>query len=61
MKKLAILLFFAAIMGSVSAQQVFRSQFSLYDTRDDSVKRDHSKTVNHMPYAPQFLGDAEGG
>ena len=61
MKKLAILLFFAAIMGSVSAQQVFRSQFSLYDTRDDSVKRDHSKTVNHMPYVPQFLGDAADG
>ncbi|MBQ9137121.1 MAG: hypothetical protein IJX65_00610 [Alistipes sp.] len=59
MKKLAILLLFAAVCGSAMAQRVHRSEFSLYDTRDDSVKKNHANTVNHIPYAPQLLGNVD--
>ena len=56
MKKLALLLFFMAFCVTISAQNVLRSQFTLYDTREDSVNRDHSKTLNYIAFSPQSLG-----
>lgn len=57
MKKLALLLLFMAMCSSVFAQKVYRSQFTLYDTREDSINRDHTNTLNHMSYVPKKLGD----
>ncbi|MBP3496578.1 MAG: hypothetical protein J6K33_01950 [Alistipes sp.] len=57
MKKLALLVVFMALCSALSAQNVLRSQFTLYDTREDSVNRDHSKTLNHLTYSPKSLGN----
>lgn len=57
MRKLAIFTILAALWGSVSAQSLGRSEFSLYDAREDALKRDHSKTVNHIPFAPKAMGE----
>lgn len=57
MRKLAIFTILAALWGSVSAQSLGRSEFSLYDAREDALKRDHSKTVNYIPFAPKAMGE----
>lgn len=57
MKKLALLVVFMAVCSAVLAQRTYRSQFTLYDTREDSVNRDHSKTLNYISYAPQKMGN----
>lgn len=57
MGKLAIFTILAALWGSVSAQSLGRSEFSLYDAREDALKRDHSKTVNHILFAPKAMGE----
>ena len=57
MKKLTLLVVFTALCSAVFAQKLYRSQFTLYDTREDSVNRNHSKTLNHISYAPQKMGD----
>lgn len=57
MRKLAIFTILAALWGSVSAQSLGRSEFSLYDAREDALKRDHSKTVNHILFAPKAMGE----
>ena len=60
MRKLVIFTILVALCGSISAQRVFRSEFTLFDTREDSVNRDHSKTVNHINYTPKLLGTVDG-
>lgn len=57
MRKLAIFTILATLWGSVSAQSLGRSEFSLYDAREDALKRDHSKTVNHILFAPKAMGE----
>lgn len=57
MRKLAIFTILAALWCSVSAQSLGRSEFSLYDAREDALKRDHSKTVNHILFAPKAMGE----
>ncbi|MBQ2417947.1 MAG: hypothetical protein II282_07135, partial [Alistipes sp.] len=56
MRKLVIFALFAALCGSISAQSLLRSEFSLYDAREDALRRDHSKTVNHIPFVPKAMG-----
>ena len=56
MRKLVIFAILAALCSVVSAQRVFRSEYTLYDTREDALTSDHSQTANHLVYAPQTLG-----
>ena len=56
MRKLAIFAILVTLCGAVSAQRVLRSEFTLYDTREDALKSDHSQTVNHIPFVPKSSG-----
>lgn len=56
MRKLAIFTIMAALCGSISAQRVLRSEFTLYDTREDALTANHSQTVNHIPFTPKSTG-----
>ena len=48
MKKVTILLLLLALCSNAYSQRVFRNQFTLYDTREDALNRNHLKTINHM-------------
>lgn len=56
MRKLAIFAILVTLCGAVSAQRVLRSEFTLYDTREDALKSDHSQTVNHIPFVLKSSG-----
>ena len=56
MRKLVIFALFAALCGSISAQSTLRSEYILYDAREDALRRDCSKTVNHIPFVPKSMG-----
>ena len=38
-----------------SAQQVYRTEFSVYDLRDAALKHDHSQTERHITFAPKSV------
>ena len=38
------------------AQQVYRTEFSVFDTREAALKNDHSKTERHIRFAPKAEG-----
>ncbi len=60
MKKLLyILSIVVTIAAPVSAQQIFRSEFIPYDTREDALTQERSRTVNHIVYAPKIVGEYE--
>ena len=42
------------------AQQVYRTEFSVFDTREDALKNDHSKTERHIKFAPKAMGAVDG-
>ena len=44
----------AAILPTF-AQQVYRTEFSVYDLREAAIKNDHSRTEHHIPFAPKSL------
>ena len=46
---------FLMSVASLSAQQVYRSEFSVFDTREDALKGDHAKTEGHIPFAPKSV------
>ena len=56
MRKLAIFTILVALCSSISAQRVLRSEFTLYDTREDALTANHSQTVNHIPFVPKSTG-----
>ena len=39
----------------VSAQQIYRTEFSVFDIREAALKKDHSKTEHHIKFAPKSL------
>ena len=38
------------------AQQVYRTEFSVFDTREDALKNNHDKTERHIHFAPTAMG-----
>ena len=52
MRKLAIFTILAVLCSSISAQRVLRSEFTLYDTREDALTSNHAQTLNHIPFKP---------
>lgn len=56
MRRVAFFAILMLVAFSVSAQRVYRSEFTVYDVRDDALSRDHSRTTNHIVYMPLPLG-----
>ena len=51
-----------ALVAPLSAQRVYRTEFTPYDTREDALRASHAETENYMPYKPrpvQVLGKVE--
>ena len=46
---------FLMSVASLSAQQIYRSEFSVFDTREDALKGDHTKTEGHILFAPKTV------
>ena len=40
---------------TLSAQQVYRTEFSVFDLREAALKNDHSQTEHHIRFAPKIL------
>ena len=40
---------------TLSAQQVYRTEFSVFDLRDAALRNDHSKTERHIRFAPKSI------
>lgn len=57
MRRLSIFSLLIALCVTVSAQRVYRTQFSVYDTREDALNADHSKTQYHYKFTPQVVGN----
>ena len=56
MRKLYIILLALLSVSSVVAQPLCRTEFAPFDTREDALERDYSRTVNHIPFKPVALG-----
>ncbi len=55
MKRAIFALLLLAVSLAVSAQQVYRTEFSVFDLREAVLKNDHSKTEHHIVFAPKTL------
>ena len=60
MKRFSVIIASLLALCSLSAQQVHRSEFSVYDLRDAAIKGDHSKTERHIPFVPKQLAVVDG-
>ena len=55
MKRLLLTLSLVMAIATLSAQRVYRTEFSVYDTREDALKRDHSKSERHIRFEPKSI------
>ncbi len=55
MKKFLLTTLAIAVAIIVSAQQIYRTEFSVFDLREAALKSDHSKTERHIPFTPKNL------
>ena len=55
MKKFLLTTLAIAVAIIVSAQQIYRTEFSVFDLREAALKSDHSKTERHIPFTPKTL------
>lgn len=55
MKRVIFALLLLLVVTTASAQQVYRSEFSVFDLREAALNRDHSKTERHILFAPQSV------
>ncbi len=55
MKRFFVMIFALCAFGQALSQQVYRTEFSVFDTREDALKNDHSKSVRHIRFAPKQL------
>lgn len=55
MKKFLLTTLAIAVTIIVSAQQIYRTEFSVFDLREAALKSDHSKTERHIPFTPKTL------
>ena len=53
MKRAFFALLVSLICASASAQQIYRSEFSVFDLREGALKNDHSRTERHIVFAPK--------
>ena len=55
MKRAIFALLLLEVSLTVSAQQVYRTEFSVFDLREAALKNDHSKTEHHIVCSPETL------
>ena len=55
MKRVFAIILALCAVGQIFAQQVYRTDFSVFDTREDALTNDHSKTERHILFAPKKL------
>lgn len=55
MKRFSVIILALCAVGQIFAQQVYRSEFSVYDLREAALKNDHSKTERHIRFAPKKM------
>ncbi|MBE6194740.1 MAG: hypothetical protein E7140_03295 [Rikenellaceae bacterium] len=53
MKRLLLALCAIASLDIVAAQQVYRTEFSVFDLREAALKNDHSQTERYIRFAPK--------
>lgn len=55
MKRAILVLCAIAALCTAEAQQVYRSEFSVFDLREAALKNDHSRTEHHIRFAPKSI------
>lgn len=55
MKRFTIIILALTACATLSAQQVYRTEFSVFDLREAALKNDHSKTEHHIRFAPKTI------
>lgn len=55
MRKVAIIIFALALVAQISAQQVYRTEFTTFDLREAALKSDHSRTEHYLRFAPKVI------
>lgn len=55
MKRVFTIILALCAIAHISAQQIYRTEFSTFDVREDALKNDHSKTERHINFAPKKL------
>lgn len=55
MRRFITIILALAALCEVLAQQVYRTEFSVFDLRDAALKNDHSKTEHHIRFAPKTI------
>lgn len=55
MKRAILALFALSALFAVEAQQVYRTEFSVFDLREGALQNDHSRTERHIPFTPKTL------
>ena len=55
MRKVATIIFALALAAQISAQQVYRTEFSVFDLREAALKNDHSRTERYIRFAPKVM------
>ncbi len=55
MKRLFITILAVCAAYALSAQQVYRTEFSVFDTRDNALNNDHTQTERHIRFAPKMM------
>jgi hypothetical protein len=55
MKRFTTIILALVACATLSAQQVYRTEFSVFDLREAALRNDHSKTERHIRFAPKKL------
>ena len=55
MKRALLALITLSVSFLASAQQVYRTEFSVFDLREAALKNDHSNTEHHIRFAPKTI------
>lgn len=55
MKRVIVAIFTLVALLNVSAQQIYRTEFSVFDLRDAALRNDHSKTEHHIAFKPKTV------
>ena len=55
MKRALFSLLLLAIYSSASAQQIYRTEFSVFDLREAALQNNHAQTERHIRFAPKSL------
>ena len=55
MKRVIATIFALVALSNLTAQQIYRTEFSVFDLRDAALRNDHSKTEHHIAFKPKTV------